>query len=242
MIKKLLFFLLVASIHVTTSSLINLAQEYPQFTVQNRSGGFFLQTQNWVILTETQSGDISSISLTSPLSSATPYYNYVLPYMDSLDLLSRTTNSGGEIRFDNVYGVALRPQGNSWFSSLGFLDWTTFVNIDSDNLQQIDNYNRNAILQSTFNTASWTAGYVIAIWNTYPQFAVPWNYAKIFIYASSPTSSISMYYVCYTLGSRKTILGTGWTNPVYLKPNGDNSIWWVAESTGVYSSKCNESK
>src|SRR5579872_3502943 len=91
MIKKLL--LLVASIHVTTSSLTNLALEYPQFIVQNPSGGFFLQTQNSVILAETTSGDISSISLTSPLSSATPYYNYVLPYMDSLDLLSRTTNS-----------------------------------------------------------------------------------------------------------------------------------------------------
>ena len=216
------------------TTITNLVSQYPLFTVQNPSGGFFSSAQNEVVVVETGSGDIASIALISPLSSATPYYNYLLPYMQSLDLLSQSTNQGGEIRFDNVYGVALRPQGNSWFSSLGFLDWATFVNLDSDNLQVIDNYNQNAILQSTFNSASWSAGYVIAIWNTYPQAAVPWNYAKIFIYASLSSSSISMYYVCYTLGSRKTILGTGWSSPVDIKPNSDSSIWWVADSTGVY--------
>jgi len=232
-----LAFFLIALCQIQVSlgiTSINLASQYPQFTTQNPSGGFFASTQNAVVLAETTTGDIASISLTSPLGSATPYYSYTLAYMSSLDFLSQSSSQGGECRYDNVYGISLRPQGNSWFSSLGFMDWNTFVNLDSDNLQVIDNYNQNGILQTTFNSASWSSGYVISVWNTYPQAAVPWNYVKIFIYASTSSSSISMYYVCYTLQSRKTILGTGWNNPVDIKPNGDSSIWWIAESTGVY--------
>ena len=217
-----------------SATLTNLVNEYPHFTIDHPSGGFYVPTKNAIILAETGAGVISSISLTSPLAGATPYYNYVLSYMSSLDLLSRSGTRGGEIRFDSVNGVALRPQGNSWFSSLGTMDWNTFVNLDSDDLQLVDNYNQNAIPQSTFASASWTTGSVVAIQNFFPQAAVPWNYAKLFIYASVPSSSLSMYYVCYTLSSRKTVLGTGWNSPVDVKPNADGSVWWVAESTGVY--------